>query len=137
MTQKYLPNDSWKYQQSLYSNFNNNLLSGISSGLSLYSPEEDIKLYKPLDYKTLDNLSFDDINKKIDENNSLFNNAKSIIEGTISGTAAGGSDGINIVFEKLGVGINKFANEAFGFEGNGIYIFMGLFLTGIIIIKKI
>ena len=137
MAQKYLPNDSWKYQQSLYSNFNNNLLSGISSGLSLYSPEEDIKLYKPLDYKTLDNLSFDDINKKIDENNSLFNNAKSIIEGTISGTAAGGSDGINIVFEKLGVGINKFAKEAFGLEGNNIYIFMGLFLSGIIIIKKI
>jgi hypothetical protein len=75
MSNKYLPSDSWRYQQSLYSNFNNNLLSGINQGLSLYSPEKDITLYKPLDYKPLDNISFDNINQKIDENNNLYNKA--------------------------------------------------------------
>jgi hypothetical protein len=53
----YLPSDSYKYKISLYNNFNNQLLSGISQGLSLYSPDEDIKLYKPLDFKPLDNVA--------------------------------------------------------------------------------
>ena len=29
MSNKYLVNESWKYQQSLYSSFNNELMSGI------------------------------------------------------------------------------------------------------------
>ena len=59
MSNKYLPNESWKYSQSLYSSFNNNLLSGLSQGLNLYDPQKDLTLYKQTDYKPLDNVNFD------------------------------------------------------------------------------
>ena len=77
---KYLPNQSWIYQQSLYSNFNNNLLSGINSGLSLYDPEYDKTLYKPLDTKTLQNTNFDDINIRLKKNDDIYENVKSVFQ---------------------------------------------------------
>ena len=68
MSNKYLPSDNWKYRESLYSDFNNNLLSGLSQGLNLYDPLTDLTLYKKTDISKLDNISFDKINKQIDEN---------------------------------------------------------------------
>ena len=94
MSNRYLPSDSCKYSQSLYSSFNNNLLSGLSQGLNLYDPQTDLTLYKNTDISKLDNVSFDQINKDIDTNNNLFNNAKSTISGGISGTLEGIGDGL-------------------------------------------
>ena len=47
--------------------FNNQLLSGINQGLSLYDPITDTKLYKTIDYDPLDKVNFYDINKKLNE----------------------------------------------------------------------
>jgi hypothetical protein len=133
----YLPNDSYKYQQSLYNSFNNQLIKGMSQGLSLYSPDEDLKLYKPLNFKPLDNVSFNQINKKIDENNSLFNNAKAVISGAIEGTADSGSNALNNVLGKAGEGFSNFFKNALGIDQKEILTYAGLFLLFMIIYKKI
>lgn len=137
MSNKYLPSESWKYKQSLYSSFNNELIKGMSQGLSLYSPEQDIKLYKPLDYKPLDNVNFDQFNKKIDENDSLFNKTKSVISGAIEGTAQGGSNALNIALSETGYGVKNFFKNALGLDGNGILTYAGLLILFFIIYKKI
>jgi len=62
MSNKYLVNESWKYQQSLYSSFNNELMSGIRQNLSLYNPQKDLTLYKNTDLKPLENINLDDNN---------------------------------------------------------------------------
>ena len=91
MSNQYLPSESWKYKQSLYSNFNNQLLSGINSGLSLYDRETDTTLYKSTDYKPLDNVNFDDINQKLKDNYSknddIYNNVKASVSGLLSGVS--------------------------------------------------
>ena len=116
MSNKYLPSDSWKYNQSLYSSFNNELLSGLSQGLNLYGPEKDLTLYKNTDISKLDNISFDKINKQIDENDNLFNNAKATISGGLSG-----------VLEGTGDGINKLIVNSLGIDGNAMKTYIGLF----------
>ena len=124
---KYLPSDSYKYQLFLYSSFNNDLLRGISQGgLSLYNPENDLTLYKPIDTKPLDNVSFDKINKQIDENDNYFNNAKSIISGGLSGAMEGS-----------GNGLNKFITNTIGIDSNGIKTYIGLFLVFLLFYKKL
>ena len=110
MSKKYLPTENWKYKQSLYSSFNNELLGGIKQGLSLYSPDVDITLYKPTDYKPLDKVNFDDINKKIDENDDIYNNVKSGVSGSIDGVLKG-----------AGQGLNNFFSELFGLKDLKIY----------------
>ena len=73
----------YRYKLSLYSNFNNELMSGINQGLSLYSPQEDLKLYKTIDTKPLD-----EVNKNIDDNKKfeganlgeLKNNLKGLLD---------------------------------------------------------
>ena len=116
ITNKYLPSDSWKYQQSLYSSFNNELIKGHNSGLALYDYDTDLNLYKQTDYKPLDAVSFDKTNKLIDENDNLYNNAKSVISGAIQGTVEGGSNAFNIVLEKFGEGLNTFAKKVIGID---------------------
>ena len=130
MSNKYLPNESWKYSQSLYSSFNNNLLSGLSQGLNLYDPQKDLTLYKQTDYKPLDNVNFDKINKDIDTNDNYYNNAKSAVSGGISGTIEGIGQG-------LGKGFHDFAFNLFGIDTDGIKTYIGLFLVFLIIYKKI
>ena len=130
MSNRYLPNESWKYKQSLYSSFNNELLNGLSQGLNLYSPEKDLTLYKPTDYKPLDNVNFDQINKDIDTNDNYYNNAKSAVSGGISGTIEGIGQG-------LGKGFHDFAFNLFGIDTDGIKTYIGLFLVFLIIYKKI
>ena len=126
MSNKYLPSDSWKYQQSLYSDFNNNLLSGLSQGLNLYDPQTDLTLYKKTEISKLDNISFDKINKQIDENDNLYNNAKSTISGGLSGALEGTGDGLN-----------KFFTNTLGIDSNGIKTYIGLFLVFLLIYKKL
>ena len=67
MSRYRLPNEDYKYELSLYSNFNNQLLSGINSGLSLYNKETDTKLYRPTNTKPLDAVNFDVINEDLDK----------------------------------------------------------------------
>ena len=130
MSNKYLPSDSWKYQQSLYSNFNNSLLSGLNQGLNLYDPQTDLTLYKKTDISKLDNISFDKINKQIDENDNLYNNAKSTISGGLSGVLEGTGDGLNKFFSNtLGIDSNGISN--------GIKTYIGLFLVFLLIYKKL
>ena len=96
-----LPSESWKYQQSLYNSFNNNLLSGLQQGLTLYSPDEDIKLFKPLEFKPLDKVNFDDINKKIEENDNIYNNVKATVSGGINGLLSDAGSNLNSFFSNL------------------------------------
>ena len=128
MSNRYLPSDSWKYKQSLYSSFNNNLLSGLSQGLNLYDPQTDLTLYKNTNISKLDNVSFDQINKDIDTNDNLFNNSKSTISGGISGTLEGIGDG-------LGKGIHNFLYNLINVEGLKTYA--GIFLLFLIVYKKL
>ena len=46
-----LPDEYYKNGLVYNASFNNELLSGINQGLSLYSKEQDTKLYRPLDTK--------------------------------------------------------------------------------------
>ena len=122
----YLPSESWKYQQSLYNSFNNNLLSGIQQGLSLYSPEQDIKLYKPLEFKPLDKVNFDDINKKIDENDNIYNNVKATVSG-----------GINGLLSDAGSNLNSFFSNLLGVDESKIKTYLVISLISIVILKKL
>ena len=122
----YLPSESWKYQQSLYNSFNNNLLSGIQQGLSLYSPEQDIKLYKPLEFSKLDNVNFDDINKKIDENDNIYNNVKATVSG-----------GLNGLLGDAGKNLNTFFGDLLGISESKVQTYLVIGLISIVIFKKL
>lgn len=130
MSNKYLPNESWKYKESLYSSFNNELLGGLSQQLNLYDPQKDLTLYKKTDISKLDNVNFDQINKDLDNNNNYYNNAKSALSGGISGTIQGIGQG-------LGKGLHDFVFSVFGIDIDGIKTYIGLFLIFLIIYKKI
>ena len=101
MSNKYLPSESWKYKQSLYSSFNNELLGGLSQGLNFYDPQKDLTLYQKTDYKPLDKVNFDDINKKIDENDDIYNNISSGVSGGLDGILKGAGKGLNSFFTEL------------------------------------
>ena len=121
-----LPSESWKYQQSLYNSFNNNLLSGLQQGLTLYSPDEDIKLFKPLEFKPLDKVNFDDINKKIDENDNIYNNVKATVSG-----------GINGLLSDAGSNLNSFFSNLLGVDESKIKTYLVISLISIVILKKL
>ena len=133
----YLPSDSYKNQLSLYNNFNNQLISGHNSGLALYNYDTDMTLYKKLDIKPLDNVNFDTINKKIKENDNIYNKVKSVVSGGINGAAQGGSDAFNTVLHKLGEGVGDFFRSLFGLNSSNITTAMGFLLISFIILKKI
>lgn len=122
----YLPSESWKYQQSLYNSFNNNLLSGLQQGLTLYSPDEDIKLFKPLEFSKLDNVNFDDINKKIDENDNIYNNVKATVSG-----------GLNGLLSDAGSNLNSFFSNLLGVDESKIKTYLVISLISIVILKKL
>ena len=124
-----LPNEDYKYQLSLFSNFNNQLLSGINSGLSLYDKDTDTKLYKPTDYKPLDDVNFNTINNDLDKydknyniNDDIYNNSKSSVAGVIAG-----------ISKTIDNSLEKVKNDIFNFEG--IKTYAGLFLLFLILIK--
>ena len=143
--------DDWKYKQSLYSNFNNELMSGLSQGLNLYNPEKDLTLYKPTDLKPLDDVKFDD-NKIITPNNKenkdfsftdLFNSIlmpSPIIGGNI------GTDLVNYHNYKIGndkefksktLEFYKPLTDLIGNYDKELLTLLGLFLLGLILYKKI
>ena len=122
----YLPSESWKYQQSLYNSFNNELLSGIQQGLSLYSKDEDIKLYKPLEFKQLDKVNFDDINKKIEENDNIYNNVKATVSG-----------GLNGLLGDAGKNLNTFFGDLLGISESKVQTYLVIGLISIVIFKKL
>ena len=122
----YLPDESYKYQQSLYNSFNNNLLSGLQQGLTLYSPDEDIKLFKPLEFSKLDNVNFDDINKKIDENDNIYNNVKATVSG-----------GLNGLLSDAGSNLNSFFSNLLGIDESKVKTYLVISLISIVILKKL
>jgi hypothetical protein len=80
-----LPNFAYQYKLDLHSNFNNQLMAGINSGLSLYDTEQDTKLYKNTDTTEISTrkMNFDDINKELDEKGKAYNQGKQLIKGAI------------------------------------------------------
>ena len=73
----YKINDEWRYKQSLYSNFNNQLMNGLNQGLNLYNPEKDLTLYKNTDLKPLENIKLDNrINNDNNDNNDINDKKK-------------------------------------------------------------
>ena len=132
MSRYRLPNEDWKYKESLYSNFNNQLLSGINSGLSLYDRETDTKLYKNTDWKPLDAVNFDVINNDLDKydtnynkQDDLYNNSKASIAGAIAGINKSTDDTIENLKNDI--------KNLFNFDGLKTYA--GLFLLFLILIK--
>jgi len=75
----YLPSDKYKNKLLLYNDFNNELMRGINQGLTIYSPDKDLTLYKNIDTKDLEKISFDQINKDLNINRDIDNNVKSLI----------------------------------------------------------
>ena len=129
-----LPNDNYKYELSLYSNFNNTLLSGINSGLSLYDIKTDTKLYRPTDTKPLDAVSFDKINEDLDKydknynkQDDIYHNSKASVAGAIAAIGQTGDDWIQKIINE----IKKF------FNFDGLKTYAGLFLAFLIVYKKI
>jgi hypothetical protein len=129
-----LPNEEWKYRQSLYSSFNNQLLAGHNQGLALYNYDTDTKLYKNTDYKPLDKVNFDTINNDLDKydknynkQDDIYNNSKSAVAGVIAGINKSTDDTVDNIKNSL--------KNLFNFEGLKTYV--GLFLLFLIVYKKI
>ena len=146
--------DDWKYKQSLYSNFNNELMQGINQGLSLYNQKDDIKLYKPTDLKPLDDVKFDDNKhtnevvktdkKKIDFSFTDLLNGILMPSPIIGGNI--GTDLVNYHNYKIGndkefksqtIEFYKPLTDIIGIYDKELYTLLGLFLLGLIIYKKI
>ncbi len=67
-----LPDDRYKNNLIYQNAFNTNLISGLNQGLTLYSPEYDLKLYNYLDTKPIESVSFNEINKTLDEKDNYY-----------------------------------------------------------------
>lgn len=141
---------NYRYKLSLYSNFNNELMSGINQGLSLYSPQEDLKLYKTIDTKPLD-----EVNKKIEGANlggqkNNFN-LKGLLDSLlIPSPIIGGDIGTDIVnYYNYKVGndsefksktiefYNEPLKEIYNNYSTELYTILGFVFVGLIIYKKI
>ena len=143
----------YRYKLSLYSNFNNDLMNGINQGLSLYSPQEDLKLYKTIDTKPLD-----EVNKKIDNNKNegamvgdLKNGLKGLLDSLlIPSPIIGGDVGTDIVnYYNYKVGndsefksktiefYNEPLKEIYNNYSTELYTILGIVFVGLILYKKI
>jgi hypothetical protein len=80
-----LPSFEYQYKLDLYSNFNNQLIKGYNSGLSLYDRDKDINLYKYIDIDPISTrkINFDDINNELDEKGKAYNQGKQVIKGIV------------------------------------------------------
>ena len=84
-----LPSFKWQREKELVNSFNNNLVDGFKSNLTLYSPEDDLKLFNKLDLDAIstENVNFDKVNAITQENYSknddIYNNTKAVISGVI------------------------------------------------------
>ena len=150
-------NNNWKYQQTLFSSFNNELMSGINQGLSLYNPEKDLTLYKNTDLKPLENINLD--NNSIINNNykdkkdkkdfDLFKILDDILS-PISTPIIGGDIGTDLVnlyhysngddkeFKSKTIEFyTKPLEQIYNNYSNHIFTLLGLFIISLIIYKKI
>jgi len=131
-----LPDEAYKYGLSYNSNFNNQLLSGINQGLSLYDRDTDTKLYRPTDVKPLDKVNFDVINDDLDKydknynkQDNLYNNSKATVAGAIAGFNKSADDYIQRIINEI--------KKLFTFDTSGLKTYAGLFILFLIAYKKI
>ena len=86
-----LPSFKWQKQTELVNSFNNNLVDGFKSNLTLYSPEQDLLLFNKLDLDAIstENVNFDKVNEIVEnnynKNDDIYNNSKASINGFIDG----------------------------------------------------
>ena len=115
MSYLYLPNDRYKNKLVLYNDFNSDLIRGISQGLSIRDnpPEKDLELYKNIDTKPLEEISFDNINNKIKDIENDSNN----------------------VLKSIGKGVNSFVSEIFGINTENITK-LGIFILILVLLYK-
>jgi len=142
----YRINDDWKYKQSLYSNFNNELMSGLSQGLNLYNPEKDLTLYKPTDFKPLNDNKIVTPNNKENKDFSFTNLFNSIL---MPSPIIGGNIGTDLVnyhnykidndkeFKSKTLEFYKPLTDLIGNYDKELLTLLGLFLLGLILYKKI
>ena len=137
---QYLPNEEWKYRQSINSNFNNQLLSAYNQGFSLYDRETDTKLYRETDYKPLDRLNFDDINDKLksnySKNDDVYNNSKSFVYGfvdQINNSTKNTTDNAKKEISKATDAIKHEIKNLFNIDTSNLKIYGGLLILFIIL----
>ena len=84
-----LPSFQWQRDVEIKNSFNNELVSGFKNDLTLYSPEQDKKLFVNLDLEAIstDKVNFNELNKIIDDkytkNDDIYHNIRSGIAGVI------------------------------------------------------
>lgn len=124
-----LPSFQWQKQTEIVNDFNNELVRGFSKGLSLYSPEQDLKLFNKLDLEPIrtDNVNFDKINaitqENYNKNDDIYNNTKSVIAGVVDQINKTSND----TLENL--------KNTFNIETSNIKVYIGLFIMFLIINK--
>ena len=117
-----LPSFQWQKDVELVNSFNNNLVKGFSQGLSILSPEQDLKLFNNLNLDAIstDNVNFDKVNAITQEgynkNDDIYNNTKSVISGVIDQ-------------------INKSTNDIFNIDSTNLKIYAGLIIFFMILNK--
>jgi hypothetical protein len=152
MSNKYLVNESWKYQQSLYSSFNNNLMNGLKNNLTLYNPQKDLTLYKNTDLKPLENINLDDNNnsdKSINNDKKKFNFTDLFNSLLMPSPFIGGNLGTDIVnyhnykigndneFKSITMEYYKPITDLIGVYDKELLTMLGIGLLFFIIYKKI
>ena len=120
-----LPDDSFRTNLIYKNSFNSNLISGLQQGLTLYNPEDDIKLYNYIDTNPLENINFNTINNELN-GQTFIDKGKSLIDGIVQQ--------LNVVGDKTKDNFdNMFNINIIPVEYN---IFGGLFLLVLILNRK-
>ncbi len=78
------PNYQWQKDTYNVGQFNNILSNGFSQGLSLYSPEQDVKLFQYIDYDPINpnKINFDKLNDELN-NKTYYDKGKSMVQGVV------------------------------------------------------
>ena len=136
-----LPSFEWQKKTELINSFNNELVKGFKSGLNLYDPQRDLKLFNNLDLEPIstDNVNFDKINDIVDKNynknDDIYNNSKAAVSGAIDQINKSANDTMNNVEKSINDFKNYFKN-LFDFDFTNLKIYGGLFLLFIILNKQ-
>ncbi len=102
-----LPSFDWQRKTEIKNDFNNELVKGFQSNLTLYSPEQDLKLFNNLDLEPIrsTNVNFDKVNaitqENYNKNDDIYNNAKSTVQGGLDGLLKGTGESINNFISQL------------------------------------
>lgn len=78
------PTYTWQKDTFIKGEWNNYLQSGFSQGLSLYSPEQDVKLFQKIDYDPINpnKINFDQLNDQL-ENRDFYDKGKALVQGVV------------------------------------------------------